>query len=118
MEHTSPVDDLEQLLAEEGNNPFADLDQELNLQPSANSAMNRLRDIPVTLTLEVASSQISLGELMQVTTGSLIALDEELGTPLQVKVNGQLIAYAEAVAVDGRFGLKITKLLDDSPKSR
>ena len=65
--------------------------------------------IPVTVTLEVASTEISLRELMDVDTSSVIALDKLAGAPLDVKVNGALFAKAEVVVVHGNYGLRIVE---------
>ncbi|ARQ74632.1 MULTISPECIES: FliM/FliN family flagellar motor switch protein [Pseudomonas] len=70
--------------------------------------------IPVTVTLEVASTEISLRELMDVDTSSVIALDKLAGAPLDVKVNGALFAKAEVVVVHGNYGLRIVELSGSS----
>lgn len=66
--------------------------------------------IPVTVTLEVASTEISLRELMDVDTSSVIVLDKLAGAPLDVKVNGALFAKAEVVVINGNYGLRIVEL--------
>lgn len=70
--------------------------------------------ILVTVTLEVASTEISLRELMDVDTSSVIALDKLAGAPLDVKVNGALFAKAEVVVVHGNYGLRIVELSGSS----
>ena len=66
--------------------------------------------IPVNVTLEVASTDITLRELMEVDISSVIALDKLAGAPLDVKVNGALFAKAEVVVVNGNYGLRIVEL--------
>lgn len=66
--------------------------------------------IPVKVTLEVASTEIPLKELMDVTAASVISLDKVAGEPLDVKVNGALFAKAEVVVVNGNYGLRIVEL--------
>ena len=66
--------------------------------------------IPVNVTLEVASTEISLRELMDVDASSVIVLDKLAGAPLDVKVNGALFAKAEVVVVNGNYGLRIVEL--------
>ena len=66
--------------------------------------------IPVNVTLEVASTEITLKELMDVDAGSVIALDKLAGEPLDVKVNGALFAKAEVVVLNGNYGLRIVEL--------
>lgn len=66
-----------------------------------------LSRIPVTLTLEVASVEISLAELMNVNNESVIELDKLAGEPLDIKVNGILFGKAEVVVINERYGLRI-----------
>ena len=66
--------------------------------------------IPVNVTLEVASTEITLKELMDVDAGSVIALYKLAGEPLDVKVNGALFAKAEVVVMNGNYGLRIVEL--------
>lgn len=66
--------------------------------------------IPVNVTLEVASTEIPLKELMEVDTSSVIVLDKLAGEPLDVKVNGALFARAEVVVMNGNYGLRIVEL--------
>lgn len=86
----------------------------LDLQPEAHSTpMNDMRKmalfrrIPVTLTLEVASVDISLAELMTVNSDSVIELDKMAGEPLDIKVNGILFGKAEVVVLNDKYGLRI-----------
>jgi len=64
------------------------------------------RDVPLTVTLEIASTEITLGELSQAQAGDVLPLDKAVGEPLDVKVNGVLFAKAEVVMLNGRYGLK------------
>lgn len=66
--------------------------------------------IPVEVTLEVASTQITLQQLMDIDTASVIALDKLAGEPLDVKVNGALFARAEVVVLNGNYGLRVVEL--------
>lgn len=66
--------------------------------------------IPVDVTLEVASVEISLKELMDVDANSVIVLDKLAGEPLDVKVNGALFAKAEVVVMNGNYGLRVLEL--------
>jgi len=63
--------------------------------------------IPVTLTLEVASVEISLAELINVNNDSVLELDKVAGEPLDVKVNGILLGKAEVVVINDKYGLRI-----------
>ena len=66
--------------------------------------------IPVNVTLEVASTEIPLKDLMEVDASSVIMLDKLAGEPLDVKVNGALFAKAEVVVMNGNYGLRILEL--------
>ena len=74
--------------------------------------MNFFRHIPVKVTLEVASAEISLGDLMQAESGSVIELDKMAGEALDVRVNGRLLARGEVVVVNGKYGLRLVEVLD------
>lgn len=68
--------------------------------------MSMFRDVPLTVTLEVASTEVTLGELSDAEAGDVLPLDKAVGEPLDVKVNGVLFAKAEVVMVNGKYGLK------------
>jgi flagellar motor switch protein FliN/FliY len=69
-----------------------------------------MRRIPVTLTLEVGSTRISLQELMAIGPDSVLPLDAMAGEPLVIKVNGAAIGRAEVVVAGEQYGLKVIDL--------
>lgn len=69
--------------------------------------MSLFSRIPVTLTLEVASVEISLADLMSVTNDSVVELDKLAGEPLDIKVNGILFGRGEVVVLNDKYGLRI-----------
>lgn len=69
--------------------------------------MSLFNRIPVTMTLEVASVEISLSELMSINGDSVIELDKLAGEPLDIKVNGILFGKAEVVVLNDKYGLRI-----------
>ncbi|WP_045048825.1 flagellar motor switch protein FliN [Rouxiella chamberiensis] len=69
--------------------------------------MSLFSRIPVTLTLEVASAEITLAELMSVDNDSVIELDKLAGDSLDVKINGILFGKAEVVVVNDKYGLRL-----------
>lgn len=75
------------------------------------------KNIPVTVTLEVASKDIPLGELMKAGEGSVIELDKLNGEPLDVKVNGSLMGHAEVVVVNEKYGLRLIDVVDSALKT-
>ncbi|SKA52995.1 flagellar motor switch protein FliN [Enterovibrio nigricans] len=72
------------------------------------------KKIPVTITLEVASKEIALGDLMKAGEGSVIELDKLNGEPLDVKVNGSLMGHAEVVIVNDKYGLRLIDVIDSA----
>lgn len=70
-------------------------------------------NIPVDVTLEVASTKLVLGDLMQLSSGAVIELEKLADEPLDVKVNGKMLATAEVVVVNGKYGIKLVDIVDD-----
>ena len=73
-------------------------------------------DIPVTVSLRVGSTEISIRDLVRLVEGSVVALDRDASEPMDVLVNGTLIAHGEIVVVDDRFGVRLTDVV--SPLER
>lgn len=73
-------------------------------------------DIPVTISMEVGNTQIPIRNLLQLNQGSVIELDRLAGEPLDVLVNGTLIAHGEVVMVNEKFGIRLTDVI--SPGER
>lgn len=73
-------------------------------------------DIPVTLSLELGSTTISLGDLLKLNKGSVVALEKEASEPLDVKVNGTLIAFAEVVVINERYGIRLIDVVSESER--
>ncbi|MBU2895538.1 flagellar motor switch protein FliN [Vibrio hepatarius] len=76
--------------------------------------LNFFKNIPVTVTLEVASKDIALGDLMKAGEGSVIELDKLNGEPLDVKVNGSLMGHAEVVVVNEKYGLRLIDVVNSA----
>lgn len=72
------------------------------------------QQLPVRVSLEVASAEISLGELMQAGEGAVIELDKMAGEPLDIKVNGTLLAQGEVVLANGRYGVRLTRVFNQT----
>ncbi len=73
-------------------------------------------DIPVDVSLRVGSTDISIRDLVSLVEGSVIALDQDAGEPMDVLVNGTLIAHGEIVVVDDQYGVRLTDVV--SPVER
>lgn len=75
-----------------------------------------LLDIPVTLQLEIGRTKVSIRNLLSYTQGSVIEMDRLAGEPLDLLVNGTLIAHGEVVVVNDKFGVRLTDVI--SPQER
>ena len=91
------------------------------LDPSTNSnagdvKMDVILDIPVTVGMEIGRTQLSIRNLLQLNQGSIIELDRLAGEPMDVLVNGTLVAHGEVVVVNEKFGIRLTDVV--SPADR
>tara|TARA_R110001583_G_scaffold17262_7_gene70029 strand:- start:4563 stop:5033 length:471 start_codon:yes stop_codon:yes gene_type:complete len=122
----SDVDDVwAQAMAEQGDEPDAaavDLNELVDdSRPMAsgdNPDLDVILDIPVSLSMEVGSTEIAIRNLLQLSQGSVIELDRMAGEPLDVRVNGTLIAHGEVVVVNDRFGIRLTDVVSPSERIR
>jgi flagellar motor switch protein FliN len=73
-------------------------------------------DIPVTISMEVGRTPITIRNLLQLNQGSVIELDRLAGEPLDVLVNGTLIAHGEVVVVNEKFGIRMTDVISPSER--
>ena len=90
-------------------------------QPTKDSAgadvnLDLVLDVPVDVSLRVGSTDISIRDLVSLVEGSVIALDQDAGEPMDVLVNGTLIAHGEIVVVDDQYGVRLTDVV--SPVER
>lgn len=84
--------------------------------PASVASLDVLLDIPVTLSLELGRTRMSIRELLALGQGSVVRLDRPAGEPLDILVNGCLVARGEVVVVNDRFGVRITEIA--SPEER
>ncbi len=84
--------------------------------PVTDPKLDVILDIPVTLSMEVGQTDIPISNLLQLNQGSVIELDRVAGEPLDVMVNGTLIARGEVVVVNDRYGIRLTDVI--SPQER
>lgn len=73
-------------------------------------------DVPVTLSMEVGRTEISIRNLLQLNQGSVVELDRVAGEPLDVFVNGTLVAHGEVVVVNEKFGIRLTDVISPSER--
>ena len=84
--------------------------------PVDDPKLDVILDIPVTMSLEVGETEIAIRNLLQLNQGSVIELDQMAGEPLDVKVNGTLIAHGEVVVMNDRYAIRLTDVI--SPQER
>jgi flagellar motor switch protein FliN/FliY len=121
MDHSTPLTSLEDVSVEQLLSDMRPEEDALTAEPTASHAvaeprnmMRLMRKIPVTLTLEVGSAQVSLHDLMNIAKDSVVELDTLAGEPLTIKVNGIAIGRAEVVVAGENYGLKVVELSDIS----
>ena len=90
------------------NSPDSNLDMSLDV----------ILDVPVVLSLEVGRTRIPIRNLLQLNQGSVVELERGAGEPLDVFVNGTLIAHGEVVVVNDRFGIRLTDVVSPSERIR
>ncbi|MDH5432364.1 MAG: flagellar motor switch protein FliN [Gammaproteobacteria bacterium] len=81
-----------------------------------NEKLDVILDIPVSLSMEIGRTQIPIRNLLQLTQGSVVELDRLAGEPLDVMVNGTMIAHGEVVVVNEKYGIRLTDVM--SPAER
>ncbi|KEA64295.1 Flagellar motor switch protein FliN [Marinobacterium lacunae] len=84
--------------------------------PIGDPKLDVILDIPVRMTMEVGGTEIPIRNLLQLSQGSVIELNRVAGEPLDVKINGTLIAHGEVVVVNDRYGIRLTDVI--SPQER
>jgi flagellar motor switch protein FliN len=75
-------------------------------------------DVPVGVTVQLGSCQLSMREVLQLNPGSVVQLDKLADAPVEVLVNDKLVARGEVVVVENKFGIKITELLGGNQEQR
>jgi len=80
------------------------------------SNLDLMMDIPVVLSMEVGQTRMSIGEVLKLSKGSVVELQRMADEPLDVLVNGTLVAHGEAVVIGERFGVRLTDVI--SPNER
>ena len=95
-----------------------------NLQPDSvpdtksDINMDVILDVPVTLSMEVGRTRVPIRNLLQLNQGSVVELERVAGEPLDVFVNGTLIAHGEVVVVNEKFGVRLTDVISPAERIR
>ena len=95
---------------------FQDLHPESKGHGSKDVNLDVVLDIPVTLAMEIGRTRISIRNLLQLNQGSVVELDRLAGEPMDVQVNGTLIAHGEVVVVNEKFGIRLTDVVSPSER--
>jgi len=78
--------------------------------------MDRVLDVPVQLTAELGRARITIKNLLQLSQGSVVELDGLAGEPMDIFINGYLIAQGEVVVVNEKFGIRLTDIITPSER--
>jgi flagellar motor switch protein FliN/FliY len=89
-----------------------------NAGTHVNNDLDMILDIPVQMTVELGRTRIAIKSLLQLAQGSVVELDGLAGEPMDVLVNGCLIAQGEVVVVNERFGVRLTDIITPSERIR
>jgi len=95
---------------------FDDLEDTSGGPAGDEANLDVILDIPVTISMEIGRTQISIRNLLQLNQGSVVELDRLAGEPMDVLVNGTLVAHGEVVVVNEKFGIRLTDVI--SPAER
>ena len=87
-------------------------------KPARANDIDLILDIPVQLTVELGRTKIAIKNLLQLAQGSVVELDGLAGEPMDVFVNGCLIAQGEVVVVNDKFGIRLTDIITPSERIR
>ena len=85
---------------------------------AAGNDINMILDIPVQLTVELGRARIPIKNILQLAQGSVVELEALAGEPMDVLVNGYLIAQGEVVVVNDKFGIRLTDIVTPSERMR
>ena len=84
----------------------------------AKADIDRILDVPVTITAQLGRARITIKNLLQLQQGSVVELDGLAGEPMEVLINGYLIAQGEVVVVNDKFGIRLTDIITPSERIR
>jgi flagellar motor switch protein FliN/FliY len=112
-----PQDDIDAIMNEQAAGGVArtaeldELREDAPISAAEKKKLDTILDIPVTISMEVGRSEISIRNLLQLNQGSVVELDRVAGEPLDVLVNGTLIAHGEVVVINDKFGIRLTDVI-------
>jgi flagellar motor switch protein FliN/FliY len=124
VDQDAMADEWAAAMEEQGDTePEPDVFEQVQAAPITASAelggdvkLDVILDIPVTIAMEIGRTQLSIRNLLQLNQGSVVELDRFAGEPMDVLVNGTLVAHGEVVVVNEKFGIRLTDVI--SPADR
>ncbi len=90
---------------------FQNLRDDGTVDPDGDKNMDMILDIPVNLSVEIGRAKISIRNLLKLNQGSVVELNRLAGEPMDIFVNGTLIAHGEVVVVNDKFGVRLTDVI-------
>ncbi len=97
-----------------GDQVFKPLDR--GADPAKARELEMIMDIPVKLKVELGRTRLTIKQLLELTQGSVVELDGLAGDPMDILINGYLIAQGEVVVVDDKYGIRITEIITPSER--
>jgi flagellar motor switch protein FliN/FliY len=97
---------------------FGNLQADASAEAKSDINMDVILDVPVTLSMEVGRTRVPIRNLLQLNQGSVVELERVAGEPLDVFVNGTLIAHGEVVVVNEKFGIRLTDVISPAERIR
>ncbi|MGD9494923.1 MAG: flagellar motor switch protein FliN, partial [Armatimonadota bacterium] len=85
--------------------------------PAGPRNLQRMLDVPLSLTVELGSTEMPLAEVLRLDAGAVITIDRLPGEPIDLLINGRHFARGEVVVINETFGFRITELVDDPEES-
>ncbi len=113
----------EQQAASQGGYASAEFPEFAEQKPQRTAGTDEVKldvilDVPVTVSLEIGRTKINIRNLLQLNQGSVVELDRFAGEPMDVLVNGTLVAHGEVVVVNDKFGIRLTDIISPSERVR
>jgi len=95
---------------------FDALEESTSSASTGDVNMDAILDVPVTISMEIGRTNVTIRNLLQLNQGSVVELDRLAGEPMDVLVNGTLIAQGEVVVVNEKFGIRLTDIISQSER--
>ncbi len=97
---------------------FKELNDNSGQVATIDGNLDVILDIPVTLSMEIGRTELPIHSLLQLNQGSVVELDRLAGEPMDVLINGTLIAHGEVVVINEKFGIRLTDVISPAERVR